>query len=56
MFIDSHCHLDFDDFQVNFDEISIRDAIDEILGNQWERELAPFREVEIDQIIQLRAI
>ena len=39
-----------------FDEISIRDAIDEILGNQWERELAPFRGVEIDQIIQLRAI
>lgn len=39
-----------------FDDISIRDAIDEILGNQWERELAPFREVEIDQIIQLRAI
>jgi len=21
MFIDSHCHLDFDDFQENFDEI-----------------------------------
>jgi hypothetical protein len=39
-----------------FDDLSIRDAIDEILGNQWERELAPFREVEIDQIIQLRAI
>ena len=39
-----------------FDEISIRDAMDEVLGNLWERELAPFREVEIDQIIQLRAI
>ena len=39
-----------------FDDLSIRDAIDEILGNQWERELAPFREVEIDKLIQLRAI
>ncbi len=39
-----------------FDDLSIRDAVDEILGNQWERELAPFRGVEIDQIIQLRAI
>ena len=40
----------------SFDEISIRDAIDEILGNNWEKELAPFREVEIDKLIQLRAI
>jgi hypothetical protein len=39
-----------------FDEISIRDALDEVLGNNWEKELAPFREVEIDKLIQLRAI
>jgi hypothetical protein len=39
-----------------FDELSIRDAIDEVLGNNWERELAPFREVEIDKLIRLRAI
>jgi hypothetical protein len=34
----------------------MREAIDEVLGNRWEVELAPFREVEIDKIIQLRAI
>lgn len=39
-----------------FDEISILDAIDRVLGNKWEEELAPFREVEIDKLIQLRAI
>jgi hypothetical protein len=27
-----------------------------VLGNKWEEELAPFREVEIDKLIQLRAI
>jgi hypothetical protein len=40
----------------SFDEISIREAIDQVLGNSWEEELAPFREVEIDRVIQLRAI
>jgi hypothetical protein len=40
----------------SFDEISIRAAIDLVLGNSWEEELAPFREVEIDRVIQLRAI
>jgi len=39
-----------------FDEISIRDALDEVLGNKWEEELAPYRAVEIDRLIQLRAI
>jgi hypothetical protein len=27
-----------------------------VLGNRWEEELAPFREVEIDRVLQLRAI
>jgi hypothetical protein len=41
---------------VLFRSISIREAIDQVLGNSWEEELAPFREVEIDRVIQLRAI
>ena len=49
-------HQIMDALAKGFDEISIKYAIDEVLGNNWERELAPFREVEIDQIIQLRAI
>ena len=40
----------------SFDEISIREAIDQVLGNRWEEELTPFREVEIDKVMQLRAI
>ena len=40
----------------SFDEISMREAIDHVLGNHWEEELAPFREVEIDKVMQLRAI
>ena len=49
-------HQIMDALAKSFDDISMRDAIDQVLGNLWERELAPFREVEIDKIIQLRAI
>jgi hypothetical protein len=34
----------------------MRDAIEQVLGNRWEEELAPFRNVEIDKVMQLRAI
>jgi hypothetical protein len=40
----------------SFDEISIREGIHQVLGNRWEEELAPFRNVEIDKVMQLRAI
>ena len=40
----------------SFDEISMREAIEQVLGSRWEEELAPFREVEIDKVMQLRAI
>lgn len=49
-------HQVIDALAKGFDEISIRDSMDSILGNPWERELAPYRAVEIEQIIQLRAI
>lgn len=49
-------HQLLDALAKSFDDLSTSDAIDKILGNQWERELAPFREVEMDTLIQLRAI
>jgi hypothetical protein len=49
-------HQVMDALAKSFDEISIREAIDQVLGNRWEEELAPFREVEIDKVMQLRAI
>jgi hypothetical protein len=49
-------HQIMDALAKSFDEISIREAIDQVLGNRWEEELTPFREVEIDKVMQLRAI
>jgi hypothetical protein len=49
-------HQIMDALAKSFDEISMREAIDQVLGNRWEEELAPFREVEIDKVMQLRAI
>jgi len=49
-------HQIMDALAHSFDEISMREAIDHVLGNHWEEELAPFREVEIDKVMQLRAI
>jgi hypothetical protein len=49
-------HQIMDALAKSFDEISMREAIDQVLGNKWEEELALFREVEINRVIQLRAI
>ena len=49
-------HQVMDALAKSFDEISMREAIDQVLGNSWEEELAPFREVEIGKVMQLRAI
>ena len=49
-------HQIMDALAKSFDEISIREGIDQVLGNRWEEELAPFRNVEIDKVMQLRAI
>jgi len=49
-------HQIMDALAKSFDEISMREAIDQLLGSKWEEELAPFHGVEIDKIIQLRAI
>ena len=49
-------HQIMDALAKSFDEISMREAIEQVLGSRWEEELAPFREVEIDKVMQLRAI
>jgi hypothetical protein len=39
-----------------FDEESLREEFERILGNQWELALKPFRGVELGEVMALRAI
>ena len=40
----------------SFDEESIRESISAIFGNAWEVELTPLRNVELEDVIRLKAI
>ena len=40
----------------SFDEESIRESISTIFGKAWELELAPLRNVEIEEVVRLKAI
>ncbi len=39
-----------------FDEESLREEFERLLGNSWELALEPFRGVEMEEVMALRAI
>jgi hypothetical protein len=40
----------------SFDEESLREELERLLGNAWEEALEPFRGVEFEEAVALRAI
>jgi hypothetical protein len=49
-------HLIMQALGKGFDEESLREEFERLLGNSWELALEPFRGVEMEEVMALRAI